>query len=652
VIIAARPAMGKTAFAMMLAANEARTGIGVGVFSLEMARHQLVERMIAVDGLVEAARLRSGRLDQDDWDRVGRGMDSVAALPIFIGDAADLTLPLLVSRATKLKRDHPEIGVFVLDYLQLLDGRGEDRQTLISSCSRGLKLLAKTLDVCFVVLSQLNRKCEERSDKRPQMADLRECLAGDQLIYDTATGLRVPVRDVASVASVASLDHGAIRRCKPGATWSAGIKPIFRLRTATGREVRCSALHRFLTVDGWRTLADLSPGTRIATPRRLPEPTGALDALSADEARLLGYLVSDGSYCRHRSVSYTKADPVTIEDVRSIVLSRFGIVAKDKPCQGSAVDLQLTAPARGPGGNPLINWLDSLGIHGQRGEEKRVPEAIFRATNATVATFLGALWAGDGCVVPRKGGGWCLKFSSTSRGLLFDIQHLLLRLGVISVVGRPDRNTKSTMDIATVSIGDMDQIRAFADVITIPGIKGERLKLAAAHVGAKPPNHHIDRLPLAVTDRVQAAKEARGLSWSELGYRCQGKEMCRRDLARVAARLDDADMMRLATDDVLWDEVIAIEPDGEEETFDLEVPGPANFVVGDIVTHNSGAVEQDADVIMFIYRDQVYHPDTSDRGIAEIILAKQRAGPIGTVRLAFQDIYVRFASLAAQEVPQ
>ena len=183
VIVAARPSMGKTAFAMCMALHAAvRQNVPVAVFSLEMSKEQLMQRMLAVWGKVDLSKLRRpSMLTDEDWQRLYTAADVVARAPIFIDDTPALTTLELRARARRLKADKG-LGMVVVDYLQLMrtSRRTDSRELEISDISRSLKGLAKEMQVPVVALSQLNRKVEERSDKRPMLSDLRESGAIEQ----------------------------------------------------------------------------------------------------------------------------------------------------------------------------------------------------------------------------------------------------------------------------------------------------------------------------------------------------------------------------------------------------------------------------------------------------------------------------------------
>lgn len=182
IIVAGRPSMGKTAFAVNMAQFAAvKRNAAVAIFSMEMPGEQLTMRMLSSLGRIDQQRLRSGKLLQEDWPRISSAVAMLSEVPIFIDDSAGLNPTELRARARRLKREH-DLGLIVVDYLQLMQvsGSTENRATEISEISRSLKGLAKELSVPVIALSQLNRSLEQRPNKRPIMSDLRESGAIEQ----------------------------------------------------------------------------------------------------------------------------------------------------------------------------------------------------------------------------------------------------------------------------------------------------------------------------------------------------------------------------------------------------------------------------------------------------------------------------------------
>jgi replicative DNA helicase len=182
IIIAGRPSMGKTAFALNIVQHAAiQAGVAAAVFSLEMAKEQLALRMLCSEAKVDAHRLRGGFLSESDWPRLTRAAGSLSEAPIFIDDTPGITALEMRAKSRRLKAEH-NLGLVVVDYLQLMRGRSDsdNREQEISDISRSLKALAKELNMPVIALSQLNRRVEERGDKRPQLSDLRESGAIEQ----------------------------------------------------------------------------------------------------------------------------------------------------------------------------------------------------------------------------------------------------------------------------------------------------------------------------------------------------------------------------------------------------------------------------------------------------------------------------------------
>jgi replicative DNA helicase len=177
VIVAARPSMGKSALGLCMAANLAvREAVPVGIFTLEMSKSEVTQRLMCSEAKVESQRLRTGKLAVDDWPRLTAACDKLAKAPIYVDDTGSINLMEIRSKARRLKSLEPSLGLLLIDYLQLMTSgtTAENRVQEVSQISRSLKVLARDLDVPIVAMSQLSRAVEQRHDKRPILSDLRE----------------------------------------------------------------------------------------------------------------------------------------------------------------------------------------------------------------------------------------------------------------------------------------------------------------------------------------------------------------------------------------------------------------------------------------------------------------------------------------------
>lgn len=181
ILVAARPAMGKTSFVLNIAVNAALRKYPVAIFSLEMSRIQLVNRILSLEATVELEKMRTGKLDSEDWKKIGYSLGPLAKAPIYIDDNASTTTMEMMSKLRKLKLEKG-LGLVIIDYLQLMESRKktENRQQEISEISRSLKIMAKELNVPVIALSQLSRAPEQRADHRPILSDMRESGAIEQ----------------------------------------------------------------------------------------------------------------------------------------------------------------------------------------------------------------------------------------------------------------------------------------------------------------------------------------------------------------------------------------------------------------------------------------------------------------------------------------
>ena len=593
IVIAARPAMGKSALALDIArAAAVQSGLTAVLFSLEMSRNEITMRLLSAEARVPLQAMRTGQLGEDDWTRLARRMSEVVDAPLYIDDSPNMSMMEIRSKCRRLKQRN-DLRLVVIDYLQLMSSpkRVENRQQEVSDLSRSLKLLAKELNVPVVALAQLNRGPEMRTDKRPLLADLREsgCLTASTRVMRADTNEEVSLGHLLTSGArdipVWALDE-RLRYVK--ATMShvfpTGQKQVFALRLSSGRQIEATGNHRFLTIDGWMPLAELGVGSRVAVPRRAPAPL-VPEQWPDDRVVMLAHLLGDGSFVK-------------------------------------------------------------------REHEKFVPSGVFQLRDDQVALFLRHLWATDGSVtISRTGKGGRIYYGSTSRRLLDDVASLLRRFGINprirNVTAGPHR-PQFTLDIS----GRDDQL-SFLAQIGVHGARAAACEELKAIIDGTHGNTNVDTIPAEVWQRVRRALADQGLSHRQFSAAI-GTQFCgstswkhspsRGRLALVAEVLDDAELELLATNDVLWDEIVSVEPLGVQDVYDATVTGLHNFVANGIAVHNS--IEQDADVVILLHREDAYERESPRAGEADLIVAKHRNGPTTTVTVAFQGHYSRFVDMA------
>ncbi|MBD2393773.1 replicative DNA helicase [Cyanobacterium aponinum FACHB-4101] len=278
IIIAGRPSMGKTSFALNIASNIARKhDLAVAIFSLEMSRDQLVMRLLSAEAKLESSRLKSGRITEQEMEPLMAAMSVLSELPIYIDDTGNLTVMQMRSEVRRLQAEKKgKLGLILLDYLQLMQGGSDNRVQELSRITRSLKGLAREVNAPIIALSQLSRGVEQRTNKRPMLSDLREsgCLSGDSLIALADTNTVVPIRELVSKKDITvfALNEATmkIEKAKVINAFCTGIKPVFCLKTRLGRAIKATANHKFFTIEGWKRLDELSVKDFIALPRYLP----------------------------------------------------------------------------------------------------------------------------------------------------------------------------------------------------------------------------------------------------------------------------------------------------------------------------------------------------------------------------------------------
>ncbi|RDH75678.1 replicative DNA helicase [Mycolicibacterium moriokaense] len=633
------------------------------VFSLEMSKSEIVMRLLSAEAKIKLADMRSGRMSDDDWTRLARRMSEISEAPLFIDDSPNLTMMEIRAKARRLKQKS-DLRLVLVDYMQLMTSgkKVESRQQEVSEFSRSLKLLAKELDLPVVAISQLNRGPEQRTDKKPMLADLREsgCLTATTRILRADNGSEVTFGELMRTGErplVWSLDERKRMVARPMTNvFPSGRKEVFKVRLASGREVEATGNHPFMTLAGWAPLEELTTGDRVAVPRRVPEPVDT-ERMADDEVVLLAHLIGDGSCVKNQPIRYASVDELNLAAV-SDAAKHFGVTAIRDEYAAARVTtlrlLRLPAPCQLARGrrNPIAAWLDTMGIFGKRSYEKFVPQQVFSAPNDQVALFLRHLWATDGCI-------WWdathdqarVYYASTSRRLIDDVVSLLARVGVFGRIKRV-RNAGCRDGWHLHIYGAENQMR-FLRHVGVTGMKAGTAQLVLAKLDGKIRNTNLDTVPREVWAEVKNALASRQMTHRQFAA-AMGTQFCgstmwkhapsRARLHRAAALLDNEAIHDLATNDVFWDQIVEITSIGEHDVYDGTVSSTHNFVANLVSLHNS--LEQDADMVILLNRPDAFERDDPRGGEADLIIAKHRNGPTKTITVAHQLHLSRFTNMA------
>jgi len=567
-------------------AASVKAGLTSVIFSLEMSRNEITMRLLSAEARVPLHSMRTGQMGEEDWTRLARRMSEVVDAPMFIDDSPNMSMMEIRAKCRRLKQRH-DLRLVVIDYLQLMSSpkRVENRQQEVSDMSRSLKLLAKELNVPVVAVAQLNRGPEQRTDKRPLLADLREsgCLTEDTTVLRADTGAPVTLRtlidgDHQEVLVWSVDDQRHIAAAPMTNVFSSGVKEVFRLRLESGREVKASGNHPFLTSAGWVPLERLAVGNRIGVLRRVPEPVGSPLGWTEHRLGLLAHLIGEGRVLCGHPISYisTKNNAAFVEKAAA---AEFGVMPRRiRRKRGWHTYLPSPYPSTHGRYSFLRVWLKELGIEGLRSHQRRIPDVIYSASNHEIAVFLRHLWATGGCVtVPR--GKAEVHYASSSRELADGVALLLARFGIVArirCIDEPGRRPGFW-----VIIEDGPSLVAFCSEI---GVYGRAVTLDSPALQAGPAN------------------------------------------------------------DIYWDQIVSIESIGPRPVFDATVKGTHNFIANGIHVHNS--IEQDSDVVILLHREDAYERESPRAGEADFIVAKHRNGPTATVTVAFQGHYSRFTDMA------
>jgi DNA polymerase-3 subunit alpha len=435
-----------------------------------------------------------------------------------------------------------------------------------------------------------------------------KCLPGDVEVIDVGTGRPVKLENLYNGSEkigqvmACDIDTLKINPHQVATVVDNGVKPVFRLTTTLGRQIEATDNHPFYTFDGWRQLQDLQVGDLIAVPRHLPVSGKA--HWPDYEVIVLGHLLAEGNLCHPHSVYYYTQDQENLNDYLRAV-EQFENVS----CSISLHKRTHSVYARRIRRNQepgVVRWAKSLGIWGKKAGEKEIPAAAFELKNRQIALLLSRLWIGDGHLSQQPDGYIQCYYATSSERLARQIQHLLLRLGIVSRLRTTTFPYKKGRIGYQVHVRGGEHIKNFAYIVGQHFISQWHRQMCDVALATNwdTARGTRDIIPIQVKEIVRTHKAVADITWQQIRNEAgvaqrefyptsnTSKRGFRREtITRLAEYFDSNELSRYAENDIYWDEINSIEYVGKKQTYDLTVPESHNFIANDILVHNSHAAD-------------------------------------------------------------
>lgn len=437
-----------------------------------------------------------------------------------------------------------------------------------------------------------------------------KCLTGDTKIvnYDGRIKTIKEIYETNDFCTVLTLDENLkLVEGKISAIHENGLKDVYRLRTRTGRIIKATSNHKFLSFQGWKPLKSFNKGEHVAVPRCLPLQSAK--SMSEHELAVLAYVLSEGNTCHPHTFYYYTNSKEELDDYLHY-LSQFRNARATVVERRDKYEVHVCNVKKGVKQfNEAKQFIINMGLQWKKAVDKFIPEEIFELNNNDIAFFLGKLWVGDGCIDTRNTQTY---YATSSETLAYQIQHLLLRISIKSTVHiKSFKYRDSIRKGFTVNVTGYDSLQRFIDSIGCCFVGQREADLTKLVVNHPYINNSLpmtfargsnDLIPYEIfsllrkeIERKQGQKSlkdiARQIGISERNFWAVSKKIKkgyrRETLQHVADYLQSPELSRLSYSDILWDEIISVEPAGREMTYDLTVDGTHNFVANDIIVHNS-----------------------------------------------------------------